>query len=195
MANKRSTNNEYNHYTQSNILIDNVPLSAHINNYLIKLIIPLNKTGQPPDPANFSNDSYLLLGSVLIGSSSSSGIPAALLSCSFFALACSLIRDIINNVFFLYNRGKCNKKRIIDGNSRDMRLNSSMGFAQCVKDFNVEPVKILGNGANAQCGRYKKYPLNPTDQFDSRREITVSTIFSFCISSTRIDMFEVGNPR
>ena len=61
------------------------------------------------------------------------------------------------------------------------------------KDF--EPVKILGNGANAQCGRYKKYPLNPTDQFDSRREITVSTIFSFRISSTRIDIFEVGNPR
>ena len=137
LANQRSTNNEYNHYTQSNLLIDNVPLSTHINNYLIKLIIPLNKTGQPPDPANFSNDSYLLLGSVLIGSSSSSGIPAALLSCSFFALACSLIRDIINNVFFLYNRGKCNKKRIIDGNSRELRLNSSMGFAQCVKDFNV----------------------------------------------------------
>ena len=27
--------NELNHYTQSNLLIDNVPLSAYINNYLI----------------------------------------------------------------------------------------------------------------------------------------------------------------
>ena len=35
LANQRSTNNEYINYTQSNSLIDNVPLSAHINNYLI----------------------------------------------------------------------------------------------------------------------------------------------------------------
>ena len=36
--------------------MDNVPLLAHINNYLIKLIISLNKTGQlsGPGPANFS---------------------------------------------------------------------------------------------------------------------------------------------
>ena len=44
-----------NHYTQSNLLIDNVPLSAHINNYSIKLIIPLKKTGQLPALANVSN--------------------------------------------------------------------------------------------------------------------------------------------
>ena len=42
LANQRSTNNEYNHYTQSNSWIDNVLLLAHVNNYLIKLIIPLN---------------------------------------------------------------------------------------------------------------------------------------------------------
>ena len=58
MANQRSTNNEYNHYTQSKLLINNVPLSAHTNNYLIKLIIPLNKTGQLPGPANLSIDAF-----------------------------------------------------------------------------------------------------------------------------------------
>ena len=72
LANQRSTNNEYINYTQSNSLIDNVPLLAHINNYLIKLIIPLNKTGQLPGPANFSNMPnfyfllYLLLSIILI---------------------------------------------------------------------------------------------------------------------------------
>ena len=34
-------------------LIDGVPLSAHKNNYLLKLIILLNKTGRLPGPANF----------------------------------------------------------------------------------------------------------------------------------------------
>ena len=53
LAYQQSTNNEYNHYTESNLLINNVPLSAHTNNYLIKLIIPLNKTGPLLGPANF----------------------------------------------------------------------------------------------------------------------------------------------
>ena len=53
LANQWSTNNEYNHFTQSNLLIDNVPLSEHVNNNLIKLIIPLNKTGQLPGPGEF----------------------------------------------------------------------------------------------------------------------------------------------
>ena len=55
LANQQSTNNEYNHYTQSNLLINNVLLSAHTINYLIKLIIHVNKTGQLPGPANLSN--------------------------------------------------------------------------------------------------------------------------------------------
>ena len=42
-----------NHYTQSNLLIKNLLLSAHTNNYLIKLIFPLYKTGLLPRPANF----------------------------------------------------------------------------------------------------------------------------------------------
>ena len=53
LANQQSINNEHNHYTESNLLIDNVPLSAYTNNYLIKLVIPLNKTGLLPIPANF----------------------------------------------------------------------------------------------------------------------------------------------
>ena len=50
LANQQSTNNEYNHFTQSTLLINNVPLSAYTNNYLIKFIIPVNKTGQLPGP-------------------------------------------------------------------------------------------------------------------------------------------------
>ena len=34
-------------------MIGSVLLSAHLNTYLIKLIIPLNKTGLLPGPANF----------------------------------------------------------------------------------------------------------------------------------------------
>ena len=58
LANKQSTNNEYN---QSNLLIDNVPLSAHKNNSLIKLNILLNKTGRLPGPANFPNEKGFFL--------------------------------------------------------------------------------------------------------------------------------------
>ena len=47
MANQQSANNEYN---QTNLLIGSVPLLAHKNNYLIKLIILLNKTGLLPGP-------------------------------------------------------------------------------------------------------------------------------------------------
>ena len=50
LANQQST---YNENDQRNLLIDSVPLSAHKNNYLIKLIILLNKTGRLPGPANF----------------------------------------------------------------------------------------------------------------------------------------------
>ena len=35
LANQRSTNHEYNHYTQSNLLVYYVPLLSHINNCLI----------------------------------------------------------------------------------------------------------------------------------------------------------------
>ena len=43
----------YDHYAQYNLLIKNLPLSAQTNNYLIKLIFPLYKTGLQPGPANF----------------------------------------------------------------------------------------------------------------------------------------------
>ena len=52
LANKQTTYYEYNHYTQSNLLIKNLLLSAHTNNYLIKLIFPLYETGLLPGPAN-----------------------------------------------------------------------------------------------------------------------------------------------
>ena len=61
LANQQSTNNEYEHYTQSNLSTDNVPLSAHTNNYLIKLIILLNKTGRLPGPSNFPNIIRIIL--------------------------------------------------------------------------------------------------------------------------------------
>ena len=61
LANQQSTNNEYNHYTQSNLSTDNVPLSAHTNNYLIKLISRRNKTGRLPGPANFCNIIRIIL--------------------------------------------------------------------------------------------------------------------------------------
>ena len=51
---QQSANNEYN---QCNLLIDSVPLSAQKNNYLMKLIILLNKTGLLPRPANFPSES------------------------------------------------------------------------------------------------------------------------------------------
>ena len=35
LANQQSKNNEYNRYTQSNLSTDNVPWSAHTNNYLV----------------------------------------------------------------------------------------------------------------------------------------------------------------
>ena len=44
LANQQATNNEL-YRNQSNLLMDSVPLSAHKNNYVIKLIILLNKTG------------------------------------------------------------------------------------------------------------------------------------------------------
>ena len=63
LANQQTINNEYSHYTQSNLSTDNVPLSAHKNNYLIKLIILLNKnkTGRLPEPANFPNIISIIL--------------------------------------------------------------------------------------------------------------------------------------
>ena len=51
LADQQSTKN--NEYNQSNLLIESLPLSAHKNNYLTKLIILLNKTGRLPRPANF----------------------------------------------------------------------------------------------------------------------------------------------
>ena len=36
---------------QSNLLIDSVPLSGHKNDYLIKLVILLNKTGRLSGPS------------------------------------------------------------------------------------------------------------------------------------------------
>ena len=47
-------------------MINNVPLSAHKNSYLIKLIIPLNKTGLLPRPANFPNEVDPLVENLLI---------------------------------------------------------------------------------------------------------------------------------
>ena len=60
LANQQSTNDEYNHYTH-NLSTDNVPLSAHTNNYLIKLVILLNKTSSLPGPANFPNIIRIIL--------------------------------------------------------------------------------------------------------------------------------------
>ena len=61
LANQQSTNDEYHHYTQSNLSTDNVPISAHENNYLIKLIILRNKTSRLPGPSNFPNIIRIIL--------------------------------------------------------------------------------------------------------------------------------------
>ena len=53
VANQQTTYYENKHYTQSKSLIKNLLLSAHTNNYLIKLIFPLYKTGLLPRSANF----------------------------------------------------------------------------------------------------------------------------------------------